>query len=271
MTEQTDLALPESGGYPASETPEVESVAPDTTPDVAEESEAPETQDKPKGGFQRRIAELVEQRNEERRAREATERRLDQLVEMMTQRPEPKVEPQVPPTLEQHGYDEQKYQTALLDYAKAEARKEAHEAIKAERAREQAEGRQQTFKTREAEFVKSAPDYQSVVYDPSAPISQVMAEVIAESDVGPQLAYHLAKNREVAQAIYKLPPMAAARELGRLEAKLNQPKAEAPRTTNAPPPPPKVEAVESDVERDPDKLSMNDWLKWREKQLKRNR
>lgn len=276
MTEQTDLALPESGDIPASETPEQENVAPDTTPDVAEEGETPETQEKPKGGFQRRIAELVEQRNEERRAREATERRLDQLVEMMMDRRQPEPEapkaPEVPPTLEQHGYDEKQYQAALLEYAKAEARREAQEALKADRVAQQAEARQATFKTREAEFVKATPDYQAIVYDPSTPISQTMAEIIAESEVGPQLAYHLAKNRDVAKSIYGLPPVAAARELGRIEARLSQPKPEAPRTTQAPPPPPRVEAVEPEVERDPDKMSMNDWLKWREKQIaRRNR
>lgn len=273
MTDQTDQALPESGDVPASVTPEVEDVAPDTTPDVAEE-ESDTQPEKPKGGFQRRIAELVEQRNEERRAREATERRLDQLVEMMMQRqPEPEAPkaPEGPPTLEAHGYDEQKYQAALLEFAKAEARREAQEALKAERAREQAEARQQTFKTREAEFLKATPDYQAVVYDPSAPISSTMAEIIAESDVGPQLAYHLAKNREVARAIYSLPPTAAARELGKIEARLSQPRAEAPRLPSAPPPPPRVDATEPEVERDPDKMSMDEWLKWRGKQLRKGR
>lgn len=275
MTEQTDQALPESGSIPASVTPEMEDVAPDTTPDVAEEGETAEHPEKPRGGFQKRIAELVEQRNDERRAREATERRLDQLVEMMMARPEtPKAppEPQAPPTLEAHGYDEQKYQAAFLEYAKAEARREAQEALKAERAREQAEAKAQSFKTREAEFLKATPDYQSVVYDPTTPISPVMAEIIAESDVGPQLAYHLAKNREVARALYNLPPTAAARELGKIEARLSQPKPEAPRIPTAPPPPPRVDAVEPEVNRDPDKMSMNDWLKWREKQIaRRNR
>jgi hypothetical protein len=271
MTDETNLALPESGGFPASDTPETETVAPDTTPDVAEDSETNETPEKPKGGFQRRIAELVEQRNEERRAREATERRLDQLVEMMASQreapPAPKA-PEAPPTLEQHGYDEKQYQTALLEYAKAEARREAQEALKADRAAQQAEARQATFKTREAEFLKATPDYQAVVYDPTAPISPTMAEIIAESDVGPQLAYHLAKNRDVARSIYNLPPTAAARELGRIEARLSQPK-EPPRTSSAPPPAPKVEAVEPEVERDPDKMSVTEWLKWREKSLKR--
>ena len=270
MTDETDQAVPESGSFPASVTPDVEDVAPDTTPDVAEEeSETPETPEKPKGGFQRRIAELVEQRNEERRAREATERRLDQLVEMMMTRQEPEKAPEPPqmPTLEQHEYDEKKYQAALIDYAKAEARREAQEALKADRAEQAAQARQTTFKSREAEFAKATPDYQSVVYDPAAPISQTMAEIIAESDLGPQLAYHLAKNREVAQSIYRLPPVAAARELGRIEAKLSQPKPEPPRVTSAPPPPPKVEAVEPEVERDPDKMNMRDWLKWREKQI----
>lgn len=273
MTDETTQAQPESGDFPASDTPEMENVAPDTTPDVAEEAEDEQPpQDKPKGGFQRRIAELVSERNEYRRMLEQDRRRLDQLVELVAgQRqvaPEsPKAEP-TPPTLEQAGYDEQKYQQALVEYARAEARKEVQQTLRQEREQAQAQTRQESFKTREADFAKQVEDYADVVYDPTAPISQTMAELIAESDVGPQLAYHLAKHREVAQAIYSLPPVAAARELGRLEAKLATPEPKSsPAIPKAPPPPPRVEAIEPEVERDPDKMTDAEWLKWRNKQL----
>lgn len=269
MTDETQVQ-PESGPA-ASETPEVENVAPDTTPDVAEEPDQPEQPEKPKGGFQRRIQELVQERNEYRRSLETERRRIDELVALVSQRneaPKPQ-EPQAPPTLEAHGYDEQKYQTALVEYAKAEAKREVQEVLRTERETVKAEARQQSFKSREAEFAKQTEDYADVVYDPAVPISQTMAEVIAESDVGPQLAYHLAKNREVASAIYGLPPVAAARELGRLEAKLVTPKP--PPVSKAPPPTPTVAAVEPEIDRDPDSMPINDWMKWREKQLRRKR
>jgi len=245
MTDETDQALPESGTIPASVAPELEQEAPDTSLDVAEDADETPTPDKPKGGFGRRIAQLVSERNEARRILDEERRRVDQLVELMAQRQEqPKVEI-APPTLEAVGYDEAKYQQAVIEFAKAEARKEAQEALRADREQVQVQTRQQTFKAKEAEYAATVEDYADVVYDRSVPISQTMAELISESDLGPQVAYHLAKNREVASAIYGLPPVQAAREIGRLEAKLSTPKAEPRPVTQAPPPTPTIAATEA--------------------------
>ena len=270
MTDETTPVEPAGGDAPASVAPELEQEATDTSLDVAEHADETPTPDKPKGGFQRRIQELVSERNEARRILDEERRRVDQLVELMAQRQEqPKVEPQAPPTLEAAGYDEAKYQAAVIEYAKAEARKEAQEALRADREQTQVKTRQQTFKAKEAEYAATVEDYADVVYDRNVPISQTMAELIAESDLGPQLAYHLAKNRDVASAIYGLPPVQAAREIGRIEAKLATPKAEPRPVTQTPPPPPQIRATEPEVERDPESMSMNEWIKWREKQIKR--
>lgn len=277
MTDETDQALPESGSIPAPETPEQEPVDTGTTPDVAEDADTEgEQPDKPKGGFQRRIAELVDQRNEERRQREAYQRRLDYVLERMLEReqpapaaPEP---PAAPPTLEQHGFDEAKYQAAVLDYAKSQAALTARAELQQWQAQQQRAAKEQTFKTREAEFAATAQDYADTVYDPTLPITAAMAEVIQESDVGPQLAYHLAKNRDIAATLAKLPERAMARELGRLEAQLSKPVAAPPPpppVSKAPPPPPKIEAVEPQVNKDPEQMDVDEWVKWRTKQLSR--
>jgi hypothetical protein len=64
-----------------------------------------------------------------------------------------------------------------------------------------------------------------------------MAEVINSSPVSHELAYHLAKNTDESRRIAALPPLAAARELGRLEAKLTSGPTAKPRiSTNAPEP-----------------------------------
>lgn len=96
-----------------------------------------------------------------------------------------------------------------------------------------------------------------------------MREAILESDDGPALAYHLGKNPDLAEKIASLPPIAAARELGRLEAKLAREREQPPVISKAPPPPPKIEGVEPAIERDPDKMSTQDWVKWREKQIRK--
>jgi hypothetical protein len=111
-----------------------------------------------------------------------------------------------------------------------------------------------------------------------------MAEVIADSEDGPAVAYYLGKNPEAAAAIAQLPPSAAARELGKLEARLafEREKARTPATparsavSQAPPPPPKIEASEPDVapvsagDPDSDKLSVNEWMRRREKEVRRS-
>ena len=62
-----------------------------------------------------------------------------------------------------------------------------------------------------------------------------MAETIRESDLGPELAYHLGTNPKEAERISKLAPFLQAKEIGRIEAKL----ADAPpvkKTSSAPAP-----------------------------------
>lgn len=265
MTETNLQAeMPAEAAFPVEQdaAPATATEAPDSAPDDAGTPETSE--EKPKGGFQRRIGELT------RNWREA-ERRNEELMEVL-QRLAPKQytpeEPKAAPTLEQHGYNENEYQKALVEYAKAEARREVQETLKREREEATKQTRAESFRSRESEFADSVEDYYDVVYSPTTPISQTMAEVIAESEHGAALAYHLGKNPQIARALYSLPPIQAARELGRLEAKLAEPKPK-PVVTKAPPPPPKIEASEPEAERDPDKMSVDEWLKWRNKQLRR--
>lgn len=276
MTDEADQALPESGEFPASVAPEMESEVPDTSPDVAEESEQPETeQEKPKGGFQRRIAELVSERNDARRQLEMERRRIDQLFTMVARPQEEEATPAPSePQLEDFAGDDGKYRAALIEYARAQARLEAREAIKAERAAQEQAARVSSFEAKEAEFAKNAPDYYDIVHDATLPITPVMGELIRESEVGAQLAYHLGKNRDLAQRLAGMNDRQVAREFGRLEASLTAPKAAPPKVSNAPPPPPKVAADEPDIPArttDPsgDSLSDDEWFKAELKRLVR--
>jgi hypothetical protein len=84
-------------------------------------------------------------------------------------------------------------------------------------------------------------DFDAVVakpYDQGGPaITNTMAEIINDSSFSHELAYHLGKNVEESRRIAALPPLAAARELGKLEAKLTSTSTVKPRIqTNAPAP-----------------------------------
>jgi len=65
------------------------------------------------------------------------------------------------------------------------------------------------------------PDFESVVYDKDLEITAPMYEVIVESEIGPEIAYHLGKNPGEAARIAALAPLAQAREIGKLEVKLS--------------------------------------------------
>lgn len=64
-------------------------------------------------------------------------------------------------------------------------------------------------------------DYDSVVFNPEVAITDAMAEVIRLSDVGPELAYYLGKNRDEAAKISTMTVAQQGAALARLEAKIS--------------------------------------------------
>ena len=87
--------------------------------------------------------------------------------------------------------------------------------------RKVAETRSQTFAERQVATRAVLPDYDAVVGASETPISNHVGEALMESDRGPELAYHFAKNPDVLQNLNGMTPMQAAREIGKLEATLS--------------------------------------------------
>jgi hypothetical protein len=279
MTETDPGEMPATDAI-ASETPEpVESSTTEvSTPDDA--GQQPETERDDRGRFtgaQKRIDELT------RNWREA-ERREAALLAALQQREQPapkEPEPVKLPTLEEVGFDEAKYQAALIQYATQQAEQVVTRRLSEADAQRAEQGRLSTFAERQREFAKATPDFEDkVMHDPTLPISAAMRDVILDSPSGPELAYYLANNRNLADQIAKLPPHLAALELGRVEGRLQatrEAKAKVPVVTRAPPPPPTIEAVEPDVgapkasDPDSDKLSTEQWARLRDKELRRKR
>jgi hypothetical protein len=86
-------------------------------------------------------------------------------------------------------------------------------------------------------------DFDAVVGQSAVEVAAHIRESILDSDRGPELAYHLAKHPQESQRLSAMPPLQAARELGRLEASFDTPAADvdvpppvARPVTNAPPP-----------------------------------
>ncbi len=120
-------------------------------------------------------------------------------------------------------------------YAEALAEKRAQELIaQRETAKRQAEI-MEAYHDKEEEVRGKYDDFDQVAYNPQLPITDVMAETIRASEIGPELAYHLGSNPKEAERIARLSPFLQAKEIGRIEAKL----AEAPpvkKSSSAPEP-----------------------------------
>ena len=259
-------------------TPAAQAPEPETAPEPTQEpDDAGSAEDKPKGGFQRRIKEVIDDRNY---WRDMAMRTTQPSSQQPTPKPEPAQQPERLPTLEEHGYDEAKYQAALIEFADKRAQATVEKRF-AEYERQRSEqARVESFAIRQADFAKSNPDFEEkVMRDPTLPITEGMRDVIIDSPSGPELAYWLATNRAEAEKIARLPTHLAALEMGRIEGRLEAQKAAKvapkpkPVVSNAPPPPPQVETASTSLPikastADSDQLSDSEWMRLRDKELK---
>lgn len=161
------------------------------------------------------------------------------------EKPDTAAAPEGKPTLEAFEYDQEKFLEALSDWkveqklAAAEQRRVQSEKAKA--ASETMAG----WASREQAFIAENPDYAEVAYTAPINYSDTMLDFVKESEIGPQIAYHLGSHLDEAKAIEQMSPTRQAAALARLEMTLS-PAGEAadpatPRPTRtitkAPPPP----------------------------------
>ena len=130
------------------------------------------------------------------------------------------VKPDITKFTEQAAYD-----AALETWADKKA--EFREAKKAKETAAQQEQRAfqeilHSHEEREEAARDKYADYEQVAYNPKLPITEPMAAALRLSDIGPDIAYHLGKpeNLKEVERIAKLHPIAQAKEIGKLEAKL---------------------------------------------------
>lgn len=267
-----------------------ETAATNAAPDaIAPETQVPESApgaeaSKPKesDGFTKRIDELTKNwRETERKAAEA-ERRAEERArdaeywreQVLRQQPAAKTETvQQTKTLADFEYDDSKYQAYLFEQAEQRAVQAAEKRLKEREETAAKERRKATFAQRESEFAKNAPDYRDKTRSVSFPVSDAMAEVFAESEEGPAVAYYLANNLEQADRIARMSPLAAAHALGLIQAKLLAEREKAAKkVSEAPPPPPKIEGSgDPKVEKDPSEMTDAEFAKWRKRQIAQRR
>ena len=201
-----------------------ESDQPSEESSEAKEIETPEPEPKHKkpSRAQERIKDLVARAKEADRVKEQAEARLKKAEARLAryEAPEPK------PSDYELGEDDYRFVSDLAAFkaaqnGKTEDEQEARDA-KADaeaNAQQVAQVRHQTFMERANEFKGSAPDFEEVAFNQTTQISDLMRDIIVDSEYGPQLAYFLGKNpMEAASIAGMTSEREVARNLGRIEA-----------------------------------------------------
>lgn len=244
-------------------------VIPETSPAQALTEEQP----KRENGVQRRIRELIEERNAERAERQ-------RLTEQLLQRSAPQQQtqstaPNGPPTLDKFDTYE-KYVAAYARWEAKQALAEENEARKREseqakhreliaseqkRANAQAEQMRVMVETAEQKY----PDFYDKVFNPALPITPVIGQAMLESDIGKDVGYYLATHPAELYRIAKLSPSSQLREFGKLEVMIEK------QASSAAPKPLETLSGKSSVVSDKpsDKDDIGTWIAKRNKQVHR--
>ena len=177
------------------------------------------------------------------------------------------------------AYDD--YEDSLIDW-RAEQKLKSELDLREKSAKEtwQKETRTSNWHERVAAAKSSLEDYDAVMKSADVALSAHVSEQLLDSEMGPQVAYHLALHPEILDQWNALSPTAAARAMGRLEAELETtsktPVADEaidaapelsvkPRTSTAPPPVKPIAQGQSKVV-DLSKLSGDDYMAARKAQ-----
>lgn len=121
------------------------------------------------------------------------------------------------------------------EYAQALAERKAQELLQQREQRQQQEALLESYQEREEAAREKYDDFEQVALNPKLPITTLMAQTIQASEVGPDVAYYLGSNPKEAERISRLPAYLQAKEIGRIEAKV-QSSPPAKKTSAAPTP-----------------------------------
>lgn len=233
--ESKDSEQKESANSEAAETEESE----EEGNDESDESESDEGTDKsedsenakPKklGGWQRRINKITAARAADKAASQAEIDHWKALA-LKQSAGEPKVEKVESKSVSASTEPDPDDFETHKDYVKAVVKWDADEREKTHQEKQQKtqlkteqEKMLSSFQERRQAFAKSTKDFEDVLESVDDVIaSPTVQELILSSENGPALMYELAKSREEFERICKLQPLAAAREMGKIEARISK-------------------------------------------------
>ena len=245
--------------------------------DDADDSHGHDGQPRKKGGgFQDRIGKLTRVNADQARTIEQQRQQLDRALEALAKAggasaASPAVQ-QEPKSEAPKREDFETYEDFIDARAAYQSEQSARKVLaeRDEKATRDAQAAQQkaeqtSFETalaqRMAKGQEKYADFAQVAQAENVPITKTMAEVIAASDAGEDVAYFLGRNLDEANRIAQLAPTLQAYALGAIEASLKAP----PKSSSAPAPAKPI-AQTGRANQLPDELDMKSYVERRREQ-----
>lgn len=241
------------------------------TPPPAEADAPPPADDEPpedeekqaRSAFQARIDQLTREKYEARQ-------RADQFEqELARHRQQATPPPAEFPTLASVGFDEQVFQQKVTQWYENKSKADA-EASRLEYQKQQQDATDQQRMARlqasVTTFAEKHPDFWTKVNNPSLPplveVNNAAYHAIVDSDAAADIMYYLASNQDSIYRFSGMSPIQAIKEVARIEDRLARSKNIAAAHTGAPPPPSRLPG-RSSAPKDPGKMTMAEYAKWR--------
>lgn len=234
------------------------------------DDEVKDDKPKKKGGFKKRIERFQKQIS-------AKEQELAYWKEQALKGGQSKTDDQIKSTQKAETPAEGKpkkedfenledYLEAVTDW-KVEQKEKAREVKKSEdETRSSYQKQVSSFQDKVSEFKKTADDFDEVINDVDhIPLSMGTQAVILNSEIGPRLLYEIAKDEALYEKINKMHPIDAARELGKIEAKLSSSESETKKEAKVTKAPAPIKTLSSNAkaQKSPDDMDFQEFKKWR--------
>jgi len=237
-------------------------------PAAEEVDEAPELPEKHSEKVQKRINKAIRAQREAERRADYAEGRLAELGK------KPSEETGTTPQPKEEDFDQyDDYIIALTDWRTDQKREQWR--VEDERKIEEARltDSQRSYDEKMRKGYEKYEDFHEVVFAPTNPINHVMADIIEGSDMPHEVAYYLGGHVAECAAISRMPATQAARSIGAIEEKLrvalaNQPQ---PKLKSDAPTPIKPLGGSEVVTKDPEKMTQEEYNRWRQEGMSSRR
>lgn len=219
------------------------------TEEAAEESATSEDDaqhPKKNKGVGKRINELTKEKHEALRRAEALERERDELRAKLQKPEQAPAKHEGRPKLEDFDYDYEAHAEALAEWKVEQKLAERDTKVKQEQEQSKVDEQSKTVQTRIDAYKAKDPEGWNEALTAPINYTPAMLESLRDSEIGPEIGVYLARNLDEAEQISRMSPVAAARAMGRIEAKLESAQAKAetkvdpPKKLTQTPPPAKT-------------------------------